>query len=327
MTPFSYRRATGVKDAIAAAASSGTAFLAGGTELLNWMRLNIAAPDRVVDISRIPGLDRIEPHGNSGLSVGALVRLADLGAHELVSRDYPVLAQAVLQAASPQLRNLATLGGNLLQATRCAYFRSEDALPCNKRAAGSGCSARHGLNARHAIFGWSDACVATQPSDPAVALAVLDATIVTAGPDGERRIPARSFHTLPDDAPECHNVLQQGELITAVELPRPAPLSVYLKVSHRAAYDFATVSAAVSLEVEGDVVRRAQVALGSVAHRPWRLDSAEQGLQGLRIGSPAARAVIDAAFGDAIALEHNAYKIPLARNAVLRALAIAAALA
>lgn len=320
MTPFSYARALSIQDAVQAGSAPDTIFLAGGTELLNWMRLNIAAPARVLDINRVQGLDSIEPLPGGGLRIGALVRLNDAAQHDAVVRDYPVLSQAILKAASAQLRNLATIGGNPVQRTRCPYYRAEETLPCNKRVPGSGCSALHGVNDRHAIFGWTDACVATQPSDPAVALAVLDAVIVTEGPQGGRRILAREFHTLPDHRPELHNVLQQGELITHIELPASARRSAYLKVRERESYEYATVSAAVAVETDGELIRSARIALGSVAHRPWRLDAAERDLVGKRVGSPEARQAVEIAFADARPLSHNAYKIPLARNATLRAL-------
>ena len=320
MMPFSYARALNVRDAVQAGSAPDTIFLAGGTELLNWMRLNIAAPARVLDINRVQGLDSVEPLSGGGLRIGALVRLNDAAQHDAVVRDYPVLSQAILKAASAQLRNLATIGGNPVQRTRCPYYRAEETLPCNKRVPGSGCSALHGVNDKHAIFGWTDACVATQPSDPAVALAVLDAVIVTEGPQGGRRIPAREFHTLPDQHPELHNVLQQGELITHIELPAPARRSAYLKVRERESYEYATVSAAVAVETDGELIRSARIALGSVAHRPWRLDAAERDLVGRRVGSPEARQAVEVAFADARPLSHNAFKIPLARNAALRAL-------
>ena len=195
MLPFTYARAGSVPEALASGAE--TAYLAGGTELLNWLRLGIAAPAHVLDIARLPGLDRIEALPGGGLRIGALARLNDAAQHEAVARDYPVLSQAILKAASPQLRNLATIGGNPVQRTRCPYYRAEEQPPCNKRVPGSGCAALHGINDRHAIFGWTEACVATQPSDPAVALAALDAVIVTEARAGGRRIPARAFHTLP----------------------------------------------------------------------------------------------------------------------------------
>jgi len=325
MLPFSYARATGIPEALVAGAESGTAFLAGGTELLNWLRLGIAAPTRVLDIARLDDMDRIEPMGDGGLRIGALVRLNDAAQHEIVMRDYPVLSQAILKAASAQLRNLATIGGNPLQKTRCAYFRAEVELPCNKRRPGSGCSALHGINDKHAIFGWTEDCVAVQPSDPAVALAALDAVYVTEHRDGGRRIPATELHTLPAERPQDHNVLRHGELIVAIELPAPAPRSAYLKVRERESYEYATVSAAAALELNGETIRRARVALGSVAHRPWRLAAAEARLAGTAISDrDAIRAAIEKSFAEARPLAHNAYKIPLAKNAALRVIETAA---
>jgi xanthine dehydrogenase YagS FAD-binding subunit len=325
MTPLAYARAPDLVQALAAGAAPDTAFLAGGTELLNWLRLGIAAPARVLDIARLDGLDRIEPMTDGGLRIGALARLNDAAQHEAVVRDYPVLSQAILKAASAQLRNLATIGGNPLQKTRCAYFRAEEALPCNKRMPGSGCSARHGINDKHAIFGWTDDCVATQPSDPAVAFAALDAVFVTAHRDDGRRIPATEFHTLPDGRPERDHVLRDGELITAIELAEPAPRSAYLKIRERESYEYAIVSAAAALEMDGRAIRRARVALGSVAHRPWRLRAAEDRLAGISAQDrEALRRAIEASFADARPLAHNAYKIPLARNAALRAIETAA---
>lgn len=293
-------------------------FLAGGTELLNWMRLGIIAPARVIDISRIVGLDKIEPLANGALRIGALCKLNDAAGHETVMRDYPALSQAIDKAASAQLRNLATVGGNLLQKTRCPYFRAEEQLPCNKRTPGSGCAARHGINDRHAIFGWSEACVAIQPSDPTVALAALDAIIIVQGPGGERRIAAIEFHLLPGDDPTLENALRSGELITAIELPAPAPRSGYLKIRERESYEYATISAAVALDLDGKIIRKARIALGSVALRPWRLTMAEQALTGLDPAGGQAREAIAAAFSDARPLEHNAHKVALARNAAIR---------
>jgi xanthine dehydrogenase YagS FAD-binding subunit len=325
MNPLGYARATNLDQALVAGAEPDTVFLAGGTELLNWLRLGIAAPARILDIARLGEFERIEPLPDGGLRIGALVRLNDAAQHPTVMRDYPVLSQAILKAASAQLRNLATIGGNPLQKTRCAYFRAEEALPCNKRVPGSGCSARHGLNDRHAIFGWTDACVATQPSDPAVALAALDAVFVTAHAQGGRRIPATEFHTLPDGHPERDNVLREGELITAIELAEPAPRSAYLKIRERESYEYATVSAAAALEMDGRTIRRARIALGSVAHRPWRLRAAEERLAGMDADDrDRLREAIAASFGEARPLAHNAYKVPLARNAALRVLETAA---
>ncbi|HEX3762814.1 MAG TPA: xanthine dehydrogenase family protein subunit M [Kofleriaceae bacterium] len=324
MLPFGYARAASVDQALAAGAAPDTAFLAGGTELLNWLRLGVAAPTRLIDITRLHELARIEPLPRGGLRIGALAVLADVARHDAVIADYPVLHQAILKAASPQLRNLATIGGNPLQETRCPYFRAVEPLPCNKRAPGSGCSALRGINDRHAIFGWTEDCVATQPSDPAVALAVLDGVLVTARPDGGRRIPATELHPAPV-RPWRHHVLEPGELITAIELPAAAPHSAYVKVRERESYEFATVSAAVALELDGPVIRRARIALGSVAHRPWRLPAAELALAGLATSNLGAlRRAVDESFVDARPLTHNGYKIPLARNAALRAIEIAA---
>ena len=324
MHPFAYARPDRADQAFAIGADPGSMFLAGGTELLNWMRLGIVAPERVIDISRLTELERIESLASGALRIGALVKLNDAAQHPAVVRDYPVLSQSILKAASAQLRNLATIGGNPLQRTRCPYFRAEETLPCNKRVPGSGCAARHGLNDKHAIFGWTDDCVAVQPSDPAVALAALDAVIVTQARNGGRRLPAREFHTLPADGPERDNVLRHGELITAIELPAPAPRSAYLKLRERESYEYATVSAAAAINVEKGVIQQVRIALGSVAHRPWRLDEAERRLVGVRIGSAEMRAAIDAAFAEARPLAHNAHKIPLARNAAVRVLHMAA---
>src|ERR1700733_12096994 len=215
MRPFAHARAKSVDDALQAAQDPGAALLAGGTELLNWLRLGIAAPDRVLDITRIAGLDRIEQLAGGGLRIGALVRLNDVAGDEGVGRDWPVLREAIHKSASAQIRNLATIGANLLQKTRCAYFRPEEPVRCNRRAPGSGCAAREGHDDRHALFGWTDECIATQPSDPAVALAALDAQVVTRSAGGGRRIPVTDFHLLSADAVERDTVLERGELIAA----------------------------------------------------------------------------------------------------------------
>ncbi len=325
MQSFSYARAANMAEALSAGVAGQTAYLAGGTELLNWLRLGVATPERVLDIGRLEGFDAIETGANGAMVIGALAKLNDVAQHERIRRDYPVLSQAILKAASPQLRNLATIGGNPLQKTRCAYFRAEEPLPCNKRAPGSGCSALHALNDKHAIFGWSEHCVAVHPADPPVALAALDALILTEHPEGGRRIAATEFHTLPGDQPQRDHVLRSGELIIGIELPAPAPRSAYVKVRERESYEYAIVSAAAVLELDGARIRRACVALGSVAHRPWRLPRAEAQLAGLDIDDrEALRAAIALSFGDARALPHNAYKIPLATNAALRAIERAA---
>jgi xanthine dehydrogenase YagS FAD-binding subunit len=325
MRPFAYARATSVDDALQAAQDPGTALLAGGTELLNWVRLGIAAPDRVLDVTRIAGLDRIEPLPGGGLRIGALARLADVAADERVGRDWPVLRVAIHKSASAQLRHLATIGANLLQKTRCAYFRSEDPVPCNRRTPGSGCAARSGHDDRHALFGWTDDCIATQPSDPAVALAALDAHVVTRSADGGRWIPVTGFHLLPDDAVDRDTVLERGELIEAIELDRPAPHSAYVKVRERESYEFALVSAAATVQLSGaGRIEAARIALGSVAMRPWRLTEAERRITGLAPEDPAVTAAIDAALAYARPVPGSAYKLAIARGAARRALMTAA---
>jgi xanthine dehydrogenase YagS FAD-binding subunit len=326
MQSFAYGRPADMKETLVEGRVPDTVFLAGGTEFLNWLRLGIAKPARVIDISRLDGLTGVTRLPDAGLRIGALTRLNDVALNEDVARDYPVLSEAILKSASAQLRNLATVGGNPLQKTRCGYFRAEDILPCNKRKPGSGCSALNGLNDKHAIFGWSEACVATQPSDPAAALAALDAVYVTEHSDGGRRIKAEEFHTLPGDRPEIENTLRAGELIVAIELGGAAPHSAYLKLRERESYEYAIVSAAVALDLEGGRIHRARIALGSVAHKPWRLTETESALAGVATSNTSAiRNAIDASFAAAKPLSHNAYKVPLAKNAAARAIRLAAA--
>jgi xanthine dehydrogenase YagS FAD-binding subunit len=251
--------------------------------------------------------------------------MSDVATDPAVRRGYPVLVQSLELAASPQIRNLATMGGNLMQRTRCPYFRAETPLPCNKRQPGTGCPARHGENRQHAIFGWSEACVATHPSDLAVALAALDAVIRVASSSGERSIPAAEFHRLPGDEPQRDNVLQPGELITGIEVPATpsAARSHYLKVRERSSYEFAMVSAAVTLELDGATIRGARIALGGVAHRPWRLAAVERALRGEPLERRAFIAAAEGAFADARPLEQNGFKIELAKHTVTRALELA----
>jgi xanthine dehydrogenase YagS FAD-binding subunit len=318
MQGFAYGQAADMGEALEEGGGPDTVFHAGGTELLNWLRLGIAKPARVIDIARLEGLAGVRRLPKGGLYIGALTRLNDVALDEVVARDYPVLSEAILKSASAQLRNLATIGGNPLQKTRCGYFRAEEILPCNKRKPGSGCSALNGINDKHAIFGWSDACVATQPSDPATALATLDAFYVTEHREGGRRIKAEDLHTLP--------VLRDGELIVGIELAGPTPHSAYLKIRERESYEYAVVSAAVALDLEGRRIVRARVALGSVAHKPWRLTEAERALRGLAVTNDSGvRKAIDASFAAARTLAHNAYKIPLAKNAAERTIRLAAA--
>jgi xanthine dehydrogenase YagS FAD-binding subunit len=318
MKTFTYARAADVPEALAALAQPGTQLMAGGTELVNWLKEGIATPDRIVDISGLP-LASISTSGP--LRIGALARMSDVAAHPVVQQDYPVLRDSLLRAASAQLRNMATIGGNLLQRTRCAYFRSDTPLPCNKREPGSGCSALSGDTSGQAIFGWSDSCVATHPSDLAVALAALNASVIVRGPSGERRIPAVSFHRLPGDTPEIHTSLGSDELVIAVEIPSIAPRSCYLKVRERASYEFAVVSAAVVVLLEGHTITSANVALGGVAHRPWRLTAAESALAGVSIDDRDALAdAVALSFTDSRPLADNGYKVTLAQRTAVRAL-------
>jgi xanthine dehydrogenase YagS FAD-binding subunit len=324
MQDFSYARATSRADAIALARLPDTMILAGGTDFLNWMRIGIAEPARVVDISRVPGLEGVEALPNGGVRIGALTKLNDAAQHPLIRASYPVLSQAILKSASAQIRNLATVGGNPLQRVRCPYFRADEPTPCNKRVPGSGCAALHGFNEKHAIFGWTEDCVAVHPADPPVALAALDADYIIEHESGVRRIPARSFNVLPSENPAAHSNLRRGELIVAIEIAVPSSKSAYLKIRERESYEYATVSAAVALDLDGDTIRRARIALGSVAMRPWRLTETEQRLAGQTLGSPAIEAAVDAGFADARPLSSNGYKIKLARNAALRTIELAA---
>ncbi|WP_419993906.1 FAD binding domain-containing protein [Streptomyces boninensis] len=325
MKTFAYERATDAAAARAALAEPGTQLLAGGTELLNWMKEGIAAPDRVVDINALP-YDRIEAT-EQGLHLGALARMSDVAAHPDVARDYPVLAEALLRSASPQLRNMASIGGNLMQRTRCPYFRADTPLPCNQREPGSGCVALHGGSTEaHAIFGGrtdggpGEQCVATHPSDMAVALAALDAEVIVLGAGGERRLPIAEFY-VPE--PARRTALEPGELITGVTVPAAAHTSAshYLKVRERVSYEFAVVSAAAAVTLDGTAIASVRLALGAVAHRPWRLPAAEEALRGVDAGDRAGvEAAVAAGFADATPLPDNAFKVTLARRAAVRAL-------
>jgi xanthine dehydrogenase YagS FAD-binding subunit len=321
MRPFGYERAADAEEAIARVTGrAGSAFIAGGTELLNWMKEGISAPAHLVDINALP-LAEIASDA-AGLSIGALARMSDVAAHPEVRRRFPAVAEALELSASPQLRNMASMGGNLLQRTRCPYFRAEQELPCNKRRPGSGCSARHGENRTLAILGWSEACVATHPSDVAVALAALDAAVHVRGPRGERVLPLTELYRPPGDQPERDTVLEQGELVVRISVPASAVAarSHYVKVRERASYEFALVSAAVALDVEGGRLRRAQIALGGVAHRPWRLERAERSLAGAALETAALRRAVEDALAEARPLERNGFKIELARRTVVRAI-------
>jgi xanthine dehydrogenase YagS FAD-binding subunit len=276
-----------------------------------------------MDINGLPDMARIEPLPGGGLRIGALARMSDVAADAQVRRQFPVVTEALLLSASGQLRNMASMGGNIMQRTRCAYFRDEDDIPCNKRQPGSGCAALHGLNRNHAIFGWSNACVATHPSDVAVALAALDATIIVRGRTGERSIPFGEFHRLPGSTPERDNTLGRGDLIVAIDVPASAEArsSHYLKVRDRQSYEFALVSAAAAVAADGGRIRSARLAMGGVAHKPWRLTGAEKALRGVSLDEVGAlQAAIATSFTDARPLAHNAFKVELAQRAALRAL-------
>jgi xanthine dehydrogenase YagS FAD-binding subunit len=322
MNPFRYERPADATSAIALVAQTPNAvFLGGGTNLVDHMRLGVREPDLVVDITRLP-FNGITSLADGGVRIGAMVRNSDLAADRTIRTRYPVLAQALLSGASSQLRNLATTGGNLLQRTRCVYFQ-DVTKPCNKRTPGSGCSAREGYHRELAILGASEACIATHPSDMAVALVALDALVQVIGPNGERAIPLVTFYRLPGDEPQRDTVLEHGDLITAVDLP-PVPFATrsrYRKVRDRASYAFALVSVAAALDVSGDgIVRDVRIALGGVAHMPWRAAKAEAALRGAPASEETFRHAADAELAEARPLPGNAFKVPLARNAIVRTL-------
>jgi xanthine dehydrogenase YagS FAD-binding subunit len=321
MRPYAYVRARDVEGAVATLAGApNAAFLAGGTNLVDLMKLGVETPDVLVDVRRLTS-DRVEDLDDGGLRIGAAVPNSDLAADRKVRTRYPALSEALLSGASGQLRNLATTGGNFLQRTRCVYFY-DTTTPCNKREPGSGCSAIEGHNKNHAILGASEHCVATHPSDMAVAMAALDAFVNVKGPDGERRVPIEELHRLPGDEPQSDTTLRHGELITSVDLPPLGFLSnsKYRKVRDRASYAFALVSVAAALEVEGGVVRDARIALGGVAHKPWRATKTEEALRGAPATGENFSAAADIELEDAEPLRDNAFKVPLARNLIARTL-------
>jgi len=325
MKPFQYIRPTGTAEAIRAQAKDSEAyFLAGGTNLVDLMKMGVASPGKLVDLGQLP-LKAIEPKGN-GLRIGALSTNSQVADHPEVMKNYPLLSQAINAGASPQLRNMATTGGNLLQRTRCSYF-FDITMPCNKRVPGSGCGAIDGINRMHAIFGASDNCIAVHPSDMCVALRALDATIVVQGPNGERTIAMADFHRLPGSQPELDNTLLKGELIMAVELPAPVFTRHvhYLKVRDRTSYAFALVSVAAALDLDaGGIIREARLAMGGVAHKPWRLADAEAFLKGKPATVDHFRQAAQLAMQGAKAYKYNQFKLKLAPNAILQALEAAA---
>jgi xanthine dehydrogenase YagS FAD-binding subunit len=325
MNNFEYARASDVADAVRRIAADPSAkFIAGGTNLIDLMKENVARPSRLIDITHLP-LRTVEETKVGGLRIGALVPNSDLAYHPKIEARYPLLASAILAGASQQLRNMASTGGNLLQRTRCSYFY-DTTTPCNKREPGSGCSAIGGFNRNHAILGASEHCIATHPSDMCVALAALDARVLATGNGGERSIAFADFHRLPGDTPQIDSNLRPDEIITAIELPPKgfAGNYTYLKIRDRLSYAFALVSIAVGLDVEGGTIKEARLALGGVAHKPWRDGEAEA----LLSGAPATREsflrAADAVLRDARGFGHNDFKIELARRGILRALAQAA---
>jgi xanthine dehydrogenase YagS FAD-binding subunit len=328
MKTFEYVRPATVREAVAAAAQPGAAYLAAGTNLLDLMKGGVTNPERIVDISHLPDLDHVEDLSDGGVRIGALVRNADLAHDRKFARRFPAVAEALLSGASAQLRNAATVGGNLMQRTRCAYFY-DVAGACNKRSPGSGCDAHGGENRLHAILGWSEHCIATHPSDFCVPLVVLDAVVEIEGKAGRREVPLEAFHLLPGGDPDRENVLEAGEMVVAVRLPAEAAHFAaharYLKVRDRTSYAFAVVSAAVALRIEANVIADARLALGGVAPKPWRSREAERILVGAPAEAPVFRRAAEVALADARPSGDNAFKIELARRVVVRAFRLAAA--
>ena len=329
MQTFQYTKASSIDKALAAARQGK--FIAGGTTLVDLMKLTVEKPGGLVDINLLP-LDKIETLPDGGLRIGAMVRNSDLAWNDTVQKNYAVLSQALLSGASPQLRNMATTGGNLLQRTRCVYFREPDAgtkdnYGCNKRVPGSGCAAMDGYNRMHAVLGVSDHCIATHPSDMCVAMAALEAVIHTEGPKGKRTIQFADFHKLPGDTPQIENALEPGELVTYVELPKPVEgaKSVYLKLRDRASYEFALASCAAVAKVENGRIRYVRVALGGVGTKPWRSHEAEAALLGKPANAEHFRHAAEAALAGAKTRPENAFKVELAKRCVVRSLKMATA--
>lgn len=320
MQPFNYQKAAQADNAVALVTPNAQAsYLAGGTSLIDLMKLNVQTPQQLVDINPLP-LSKIELPAN-GVRIGTMARNSDVAYHPIIKERYPVLSEALLSGASPQLRNMASVGGNLLQRTRCYYFR-DTAFPCNKRVPGSGCPAIEGYNRIHAILGGSDRCIATHPSDMAVAMVALDAVVQTQGPNGGRSIPLVDFHLLPGDTPERETVLQHGELIVAVDLPAAnfARRSHYLKVRDRASYAFAMTSVAAALDIQNGIIRAARLAMGGVGTKPWRAYAAEKLLENKPVNQATFQAAANAAVTGAKPQKYNGFKIELAKRTIVRAL-------
>ncbi len=316
MTPFTYSRAANAADAVERIALAGTKYLGGGTNLVDLMRETLERPAALVDVTGL--LATIEESGDGRLMIGAAARNTAVAEHRLVRTRYPMLARAILAGASAQIRNMATVGGNILQRTRCTYFYDDDGARCNKRSPGEGCDAVDGFNRIHAILGASAACVATHPSDMCVALAALDAVVHLQGPAGSRTLPFTDLHRLPGNTPEVETVLEPGELITAVTLPSLpfAARSTYRKVRDRASYAFALISVAAAVELDGDRITDVRIALGGVAHKPWRALKAEASLRGGPATEQAFRAAAQAELADAAPLRDNGFKVELAKRTI-----------
>lgn len=327
MNRFDYLCPSSIAEAVTAAAEPGSAYLAAGTNLLDMMKIGVSRPVRLIDITRLPGLNSIEWQADGSVRIGAMVRNSDLAYDTRFAISFPAVAEALLSGASAQLRNAATVGGNLMQRTRCAYFQ-DAASRCNRREPGSGCDARQGENRLHAVVGWSDRCIATHPSDFCVPLVALDAVVEVEGAKGQRKIPIETFHCLPGETPERETVLAPGELVTAIHLPAEAARfkanTRYLKLRERTSYAFAVVSAAAALDLEDGVIGRARLSLGAVAAKPWRVREAENVLVGSPPGIEAFARAAEVTLEGARPSGDNAFKIELARRIVVRAFVLAA---
>jgi xanthine dehydrogenase YagS FAD-binding subunit len=326
MKQFEYVKAGSTKSVISALAQPGTKIIAGGTNLVDLMKRGVTSPDKLIDITGLPLKDILTEQG--GLYIGTLALNSTVSENDLVLKKQPLLSMALKAGASPQLRNMATVGGNMMQRTRCGYFY-DIALPCNKRQPGTGCSAKEGYNRMHAIFGTSDKCIAVHPSDMCVALAALEATVIITGKNGKRTLPFTDFHKLPGETPELDNHLAKDEIILGVQIPDNnfADHSYYLKIRDRQSYAFALVSVAVALDISNGVIKNARIAMGGVAHKPWRLYDAEKALAGKQPSVSVFEQIAKAAIQDAKAFKHNEFKITLAPNAIVQALKIASGLA
>jgi xanthine dehydrogenase YagS FAD-binding subunit len=321
MVPFTFVKAKDKREAInASAIHTGSKFLGGGTNLVDLMKMNIETPAALIDINGLD-LKKIQVLPNGNVRIGALVKNSDLAYDSIISGHYPLLSQALLSGASPQLRNMATTAGNVLQRTRCSYFY-DTVTHCNKRQPGSGCSAINGYNRMHAVLGISDQCIATHPSDMCVAMAALDAIVHISGPAGDRAISFLDFHLLPGNTPEKENVLQYGDLITAVEIPDLpfAKNSIYVKTRDRSSYEFALASAAVALDINGGIINDSRIALGGVGTKPWRCKSAEEFLKGKALSDDTFRGAAEVALQGAITHKYNSFKPELAKRTLLSAL-------